>query len=485
MRYDFIVLVSILYLWHTYCVSCRKTLEVEMLMSLPQINNIQTIAIQNNNSQEIPTAGASAKPNGFMSMLSLMMSKGNNQNAQIANGLKGQDTSINIIKDFLENNDINNSAGLLLITFLQSLMSDNQRFQEILQELNNTGNNIMSQLAQINYGHIKDGLTSYSKERLDELIQSLQTRLNNLANVNPDEVRRIINEEIRNLFSKRGLCEEVVCQRFDSKTENKSAINSIPEIQTTNMSESTDISKVVALNKGVINSQQDMSRLILDSNKPKSSFANPDGFNLKSIIEDDEGFLNKINLTPASDKNINSSVLLDDIIEELNLQDVEFTETNTQTINKNQQVGVNDGSRQQSTPVKNDAPVKETLYVSKIQDIDTKILKAIHGDSKTLTVRLEPPELGSVHIRLVLSEGGLRADLKVDNPAVKDMMNLALPQIRNTLENSGIKVSEFFVDIREEFYSDGKKQEHDKDNDQKSKGERQKDKDSKPFEYYI
>jgi flagellar hook-length control protein FliK len=45
--------------------------------------------------------------------------------------------------------------------------------------------------------------------------------------------------------------------------------------------------------------------------------------------------------------------------------------------------------------------------------------------------------------------------VRVDSNAIKDAFNLALPQIKTSLENSGIKVSEFHVDVREDQYRNG------------------------------
>jgi len=134
---------------------------------------------------------------------------------------------------------------------------------------------------------------------------------------------------------------------------------------------------------------------------------------------------------------------------------------------------------------KNEQSLKETLHVSRLQEIDSKIIKAIEAGQNSLTLRLEPPELGSVKIRLVLTDGMVRADIRVENAAVKDMMNLAMPQIRNSLENAGIKVSEFFVDIREEYYSDGKRQNQDSDAHKQHRHKKEKGEDFKPFDFFI
>src|SRR5208283_1353539 len=73
----------------------------------------------------------------------------------------------------------------------------------------------------------------------------------------------------------------------------------------------------------------------------------------------------------------------------------------------------------------------------------------------SLVIRIDPPDLGSMQIKLSLDNGMLKANVSVDSNAVKDSFNLALPQIRTSLENAGIKVSDFQVNVREDQYRNG------------------------------
>ncbi len=98
---------------------------------------------------------------------------------------------------------------------------------------------------------------------------------------------------------------------------------------------------------------------------------------------------------------------------------------------------------------------QEVVPVSKLTSVDEVISKAVDAGQKNLIIRIDPPDLGNVQIRLSFDNGVLKADVKVDSTAVKDSFNLALPQIKTSLENSGIKVSEFNVDVREDQYSNG------------------------------
>ena len=99
--------------------------------------------------------------------------------------------------------------------------------------------------------------------------------------------------------------------------------------------------------------------------------------------------------------------------------------------------------------------IQETVPVNRLTSLDAVISKAVDSGQKNLVIRIDPPELGSMHIRLSLDNGVLKADVRVDSGSIKDSFNLALPQIKTSLENAGIKVSEFHVDVREDQYRNG------------------------------
>ena len=101
------------------------------------------------------------------------------------------------------------------------------------------------------------------------------------------------------------------------------------------------------------------------------------------------------------------------------------------------------------------APIQETVPANRLNSLDEVIAKAVDSGQKNLVIRIDPPDLGSMHIRLSLDNGVLKAEVRVDSSSVKDSFNLALPQIKTALENSGIRVSEFHVDVREDQYRNG------------------------------
>jgi flagellar hook-length control protein FliK len=89
-----------------------------------------------------------------------------------------------------------------------------------------------------------------------------------------------------------------------------------------------------------------------------------------------------------------------------------------------------------------------------VSDISDTIKTAVDNGTRHLIVRLDPPDLGQVHIRLKMAQGVLTAELKVDSSSTKDVFTSALPQIRASLESSGIRVGEVHVDVRDEYAGD-------------------------------
>ncbi|MBN2654442.1 MAG: flagellar hook-length control protein FliK [Nitrospirae bacterium] len=102
------------------------------------------------------------------------------------------------------------------------------------------------------------------------------------------------------------------------------------------------------------------------------------------------------------------------------------------------------------------AATKEISYVSKVHEIDQVIMKMANSGQQRLILRIDPPELGSIQIKLVMENGVIRADFRFDNQAAKESFALALPQIKTSLEDAGIRTGEFFADLKDDYYSDRK-----------------------------
>lgn len=115
---------------------------------------------------------------------------------------------------------------------------------------------------------------------------------------------------------------------------------------------------------------------------------------------------------------------------------------------------VSAGSYHQTTDDLRTIPKNDVGAAVAVQDIHEPIRAAAETGTKNIVLRLDPPDLGQVHVRLRMNQGVLTADLKVDSGSTKDIFTSAIPQIRASLENAGIRVGELQVDLREDYLAD-------------------------------
>ncbi|MEN2985190.1 MAG: flagellar hook-length control protein FliK [Thermodesulfovibrionaceae bacterium] len=91
--------------------------------------------------------------------------------------------------------------------------------------------------------------------------------------------------------------------------------------------------------------------------------------------------------------------------------------------------------------------IKPDTVAHKINEISDIIAKAVFNSKNTVTLQLQPPELGRILIKLTLNNSGIKADVKVENPQIREVLAGLIPEIRNNLQSSGIKVSDFLLEI--------------------------------------
>lgn len=432
-------------------------------MTVPtQINNIPI----GSSAMAFSQLGQGQPASGFMGILSSMMG-GNIQNSNAISTLGQKDMSLETLLQDLASKD-GNSALLdpLLLSLIQQLVTNPQQLQDFLSQdlqLSDSGIKKALQLNQVQIENLIDFVKTFVKEDGK-----------NYKNMTPDEIRQAILEKLSQTLSadnKSG----VDTQSTNPVDKNVHAVVDAVAI---------NISEKQATNVSSLSTNYEINTpKYRDATDRVASSKLTEGENLSNLHTNSEG----------SDLSKSSSSLEEALfVSELELEEPSISSLNTLKtdetigINKSESTVINANSHnQQVTAPKAEHTVKESLPVSRLQEIDTSIIKTIQNGNRSLTVKLEPPELGTINIKLVLTDGMVRADIRVDNLQVKDMMNLAVPQIRQSLENAGIRVSEFAVDIREEYYSDGKRQNNDNEGGKNQHQKRNRQEDSKPFEYYV
>lgn len=78
-----------------------------------------------------------------------------------------------------------------------------------------------------------------------------------------------------------------------------------------------------------------------------------------------------------------------------------------------------------------------------------RLLTRPNGSSE-MRISLRPPELGGVLVRLTMENDQLRAELQVENPAVRQALDSLQQRLRATLAEEGITLQQFEVDVRQD-----------------------------------
>ncbi|MCL0084715.1 flagellar hook-length control protein FliK [Thermodesulfovibrionales bacterium] len=137
---------------------------------------------------------------------------------------------------------------------------------------------------------------------------------------------------------------------------------------------------------------------------------------------------------------------------------------------------------QQATYVKSGSAISATMYASRLGDLGEVMAKMQGAGAKHLTIKLEPPNLGSIHITLRMGKGVLRAAFSVESNVVRDLFSAAIPQIKTSLEGLGIRAGDFSVNTKEDYYSDGRRHH---ENAHQHQNKREKEPQSQFFEYFA
>lgn len=68
------------------------------------------------------------------------------------------------------------------------------------------------------------------------------------------------------------------------------------------------------------------------------------------------------------------------------------------------------------------------------------------GENK-VNIQLTPPELGKVHVELIMKDNTMSAKVHAENQAVKEVIMTNMDQLKSNLENSGIHIEKFDVEV--------------------------------------
>ena len=88
---------------------------------------------------------------------------------------------------------------------------------------------------------------------------------------------------------------------------------------------------------------------------------------------------------------------------------------------------------------------------SVVQQIAGQVVLHKAGDTSTLTVHLNPPELGTIKLNVTSESGVLTTEIQSQNASVRSLLEVHIPALRDALSNAGIEVSAFNVSAGGDF----------------------------------
>lgn len=98
-------------------------------------------------------------------------------------------------------------------------------------------------------------------------------------------------------------------------------------------------------------------------------------------------------------------------------------------------------------PDANQGPrVDAARFVSRV----SRAVQTAQNQGGEVRLRLSPPELGSLQIKLTFSEGAMTATLETETTAAKNVLLDNLPALRDRLAEQEIRIEKFDVDVRQE-----------------------------------
>jgi flagellar hook-length control protein FliK len=93
-------------------------------------------------------------------------------------------------------------------------------------------------------------------------------------------------------------------------------------------------------------------------------------------------------------------------------------------------------------------PSGQQVAESQIFDqVVTRMSGSFNGESGKMVLRLQPAELGSLKLELVIEGDKIRANLVAQSHQVQEVLERNLPQLRSALAEQGLKIDHFQVDV--------------------------------------
>lgn len=80
-------------------------------------------------------------------------------------------------------------------------------------------------------------------------------------------------------------------------------------------------------------------------------------------------------------------------------------------------------------------------------NVETSIKMMIANGENRVNIQLHPPELGRVHVDLIVKDHAMHAKINAESQAVKEVILSNLDQLKSNLENAGIQINQIDVEV--------------------------------------
>ena len=258
---------------------------------------------------------------------------------------------------------------------------------------------------------------------------------------------------------------------------------------------------VKMLKNSIISSNADILKnaaSILKSDMTSTSYAEV----LKSALNNDSAASNFMNIKDNDESMMNKiKSEINSLISSINKETTAKSDGKSGTMNDSQKESTGESETNSSsileklTGDKDSKIDKMTNFMSMLKNSDTvsentlsqnvvvnkatlpsdiiKTMKYMENNNlKDLTVKIEPKELGELYIKVTMENGALKASVSASNKDAYNILNANLLDIQNKLNDAGIKIQNFALNIYEDttyFSNDSNKGNHDNESSSKNK----------------
>lgn len=122
------------------------------------------------------------------------------------------------------------------------------------------------------------------------------------------------------------------------------------------------------------------------------------------------------------------------------------------------QLGTDTILRQAQTAPAQTPQMDPTLGEKMVGQIVREVTLHKLGENTTLSIRLDPPELGTLRISVTSQSGTLTTQLESPSAVVRGILETHLPALKDALANAGVEVSKFSVSSGLDFGAHAQKQ---------------------------